>query len=417
MVRPRRLGRALRSSPGPFGQELRLGWRNLLAATIGLSVGVASYSPISSLFLRALEEQFGWSKGIAAGALIALPITALVLPGAGWLIDRFGVRLTSACSAVALVLSYVGLAHLGGSVRSYYLAILALNVLGCATGPIAYTRLLTAQFIRRRGAALATAQFGIALFGAITPPVLGPMLAHGGWRAGYELLAGLSLAGAILAQLLMKPSRQPHGLAALGASLRSAVRTGTFWILGAAILAISIASTGFTVHADAILIERGLSPVAAALMLSVMSIAVAASRLFVGRLLDLTKPHRWAALVMALAAAGTALLLASPTAFVAIAIGVAMVGFSIGAELDFLSFFCARAFGVRHYSMIYGTLSIFFYTGMGAGGMAYGVIRDRTASYDMALGLSTWLLVCATLLLLWLGATRSHGGVTNVPGD
>ena len=71
--------------------ELRAGWRNLLAASIGLGLGVPIYTAISSLFLRALETEYGWSKAVTAGAMIALPLTALVLPIAGWLVDRFGV--------------------------------------------------------------------------------------------------------------------------------------------------------------------------------------------------------------------------------------------------------------------------------------------------------------------------------------
>jgi len=53
---------------------------DLLGATIGLACGVGMYAPITSMFFRALETEFHWSKAAIAGALVALPLTGVVLP-------------------------------------------------------------------------------------------------------------------------------------------------------------------------------------------------------------------------------------------------------------------------------------------------------------------------------------------------
>src|ERR1700730_10252969 len=197
-------------SSGPmsaFRRELAGGWRNLLAATVGLGFGIPCYTPVSSLFFRALGAQFGWSKAVAAGALIALPLAALAFPIAGRLIDRFGVRAMSGFSVVAAVLAYIWLSRLSGNVGEYYGAIIALNVLGCATGPISYTVLVAAQFRDARGAALACAQFGIAFVAVLFPPIIGLMMSTHGWRGSYLLLAATTLVGGIVAQLLMRPAQ------------------------------------------------------------------------------------------------------------------------------------------------------------------------------------------------------------------
>ena len=52
-----------------FFRELRHGWRNLSAATIGIAFGISNYTPTSSLFFRALETEFGWSKTVTASAM------------------------------------------------------------------------------------------------------------------------------------------------------------------------------------------------------------------------------------------------------------------------------------------------------------------------------------------------------------
>ena len=200
----------------PYLTELRTGWRNLLAGAIGMGLGVGSYTTVSSLFFQALESQFGWSRAVAAGALIALPITALILSFAGWLIDRLGVRLVSGFSVIASAVCFAWLSQMKGAVGEYYAAIILLNVLGCASGPIAYTRLVAGQFHQSRGSALALTQFGIAAIAIIFPPILGTILLHQGWRAGYGFLIGSTLVGGLAAQLLMRPTRADRsgGLAA-----------------------------------------------------------------------------------------------------------------------------------------------------------------------------------------------------------
>jgi len=386
-----------------FVRELAGGWRNLLAATIGLGFGIPCYTPVSSLFLRALGIQFGWSKAVAAGALIALPITALAFPFAGRLIDRFGVRAMSGFSVAASVLSYLWLSRLSGNVAEYYAAIITLNVLGCATGPICYTVLVAAQFRDARGAALACAQFGIAFVAVLFPPVIGLMMSLHGWRGGYLLLAATTLAGGILSQLLMRPlpsvPTQPR--AGDGFSTRDATSSCAFWLLGLAVLAISIASIGLVSAFQSVLIERGINERNATLFLSLLALSVMVSRLAVGRVLDLSHPARSSAIVMGLAAIGAALLLTPPRTPVT-GLATVLVGFSIGAELDLMAFFCARLFGLPHYAAIYGLLAMFFYVGIALGGFGYGLIRDRVGAYEPALLMTTVLLALAGCLFLML---------------
>lgn len=384
--------------------ELRRGWRNLCAATLGIGFGIASYTPVSSLFFQALESEYGWSKAAAAGALVALPITALVLPAAGWLIDRHGVRLVAGMSAALTVLSYLWLSRMTGNLREFYFALVALNVLGCATGPVAYTRLIAAQFTAQRGMALALAQFGIAFIAVLMPQFIGAMIAGYGWRGGYLFFAAATAVGALGAQVMMRPAAAgERSVEAGGMTPGAAASTAGFWLLGLAVLAISAAAFGLIAQFQSVLADRHIGLRQATLLLSLFAVAVMVSRLIVGRLLDTAHPERAAAGVMTVSATGIVLLLFGPTALAATALAVMLVGSSIGAELDLLSFFCARLFGVRRYAAIYGLLSAFFYVGIAVGGIGYGVIKTRSGSYDAALAGSALLFAVAALLFLLLG--------------
>lgn len=383
---------------------LRAGWRNLAAATLGIGLGTASYAPVSSKFFVALKRDFGWSQEQASFALIALPITAVLLPLAGWLIDRFGVRRIAGISAALATVSYLGLARMTGSLPQFYVGFILLYVLGCATGPVAYTRLVAAQFDRHRGFALAVAQFGIALLAVLMPQLIDRMIGSYGWRGGYLFFAGVTAAGGLAAMLLMRPARAGAGPAAsAGVGPRTSIASAPFWLLGLAVLSISAAAFGLNTHLDSVMADRRLGGGTATDLLSLFAGSVAISRLVVGRLLDTDRPARAAAGVMAVAAAGALLLLFGPTGIAVTAVAVILIGSSIGAELDLLSFFCARFFGIRHYAAIYGLLSTFFYIGIAIGGIGYGVIRTRTGSYDPALAGSAALLALATVLFLLLG--------------
>lgn len=375
--------------------EWEAGWRNVAAAAVGLGFGIPSYGPVSSLFLRSLETEFGWSKAVAAGAIIALPATAVLLPWIGRLIDRFGLRRAVGFSIVCSVLSFAGLSRLEGSVEQYYALIFAIYVLGAATGPIAYTRLVAAQFRLARGAALAVAQVGIAFVGAIMPPFLGSIIDVAGWRKAYLVFAATSLIGGLAAWLLMRPvddrasgdlRGQPRGgvFAVLG--------RGEFWLLGLPIMLISLASYGFVFQFQSMLIYLGNAPKTATLLLSVLSVATMISRLAVGYLLDSARPALWAAAMMGTAAVGPVLLLLPVSHLAVTIVAVSLVGISIGAELDLMSYFCVRIFGLDHYSQVYGMLSVFLFVGIAVGGVAFGAIYDLTTSYHAALVSMTVLL-------------------------
>ncbi|WP_028221155.1 MFS transporter [Paraburkholderia oxyphila] len=407
-----------------FLDELRGGWRDLIGAVIGLGLGIGAYNPVSSFFFRALEHEFGWSKAAAAVSLIALPVTAAVLPFAGLLLDRFGVRRVAALSTICMSACFVWLSAMNGQLWTFYAAFIVLNVLGCATGPVSYTRTISTRFRKSRGTALAFSLLGIGMTAMILPPLIAAILAHWGWRGGYRFFAAAVLVGGLLALALSRGPVQgasaPDTLA--GDRLATAATKRAFWLLGMAIFGLSVASLGFVSQFQSIAIEKGLAPATAPFLLSALAASVLVSRLVIGGALDALRPERVAATALCLAALGMLLwMFSGPHAATAL-IAVLLIGLSIGAELDFLSFFCARLFGLRHYGAVYGGLAAFFYTGIATGGIAYGVIHDRTGGYVTALLMSAALFVVAALIFLTLGpamrdAERAQGAlVAEAPG-
>lgn len=389
----------------PIPAEFRHNRWPLLGSAIGLACGVNAYAPVSSMFLRQLEREFGWTKTAAAASLLALPLMALALPLVGGLLDRYGVRRPALASAITLALCLLLLSMMNGSLSVFYGLFLAMMVFGCATGPIAYTRNIAASFQTHRGSALALALIGTSMAAMLLPPLLAGVMAQRGWRGGFQLLAVLALVGGGLAFALIRdPVQRGEGTARLeGLTLRQAVRTTPFWVLCVGVLLISTAAFGFVSHLQSIVEERGLPAGSTPQLISTISFAVLVSRLVVGSMLDRFPPQRIASLALLVAASGFSVWWFSGASTGLALVAALLIGTAIGAELDFLSFFCARHFGVRHYGQIYGCASIFFNLGIALGGLTFGLLHDASGHYENAVVFAGVLLVLASAAFAKLG--------------
>jgi predicted MFS family arabinose efflux permease len=398
------------ASGNGFFAELRGGWRDLLGGAIGMGCGIGGYTTTTSFFFRALEQEFHWSKVAAAASLLALPLTAAVLPLAGGLIDRFGVRRVVVLSSFALTAALWGLSVMDGGLVAFYALSAALNVFGCATGPVGYTRNIAMRFSAGRGVALALALVGIAAAGAILPNIIAPTIAQHGWRAGYQLLAEIVFVGGLVSALLLTTGRAKADThAAEGDTLGGALRQARFWLLGTAIFLISAGSIGFVSQIQSLSIEKGFEAAMAPKLLAVLAISTFLSRILVGWALDITRAERIATIVLIVAASAAGAWL-SPTGLAGAIVAAVLLGLANGAELDLMSFFCARLFGLAHYGAIYGALAAFFYFGIAAGAIAYGAIHDMTGAYTIAVigsGGAFFLAAIAFLALGRAGASRA----------
>ena len=193
-------------------EELRRGWPVLIAAFVGIGCGVSSLTLYTGgLFIGPLEHATGWSRAwVAAGSSATTFGVALFSPAAGWLLDRFGCRVTAAASLLALTAGYVVLGTAPLVMAGYLGTLFAMGVLASGSSPISFTRAVNASFTRLRGLALGISLAGAGAVGSCAPLILGPVIAHSGWRAGYlALAAAVALAAALAFLGLREPADGP----------------------------------------------------------------------------------------------------------------------------------------------------------------------------------------------------------------
>ena len=391
--------------------ELRRGWRPLLACAIGVAFGAPLYVYLSSLFAGPLVQAFGWSRAALGGVLLAISTSALFMPVVAMLIDRYGVRRSVAVSVVGASLAYGLLASMTGAVWQYYAAYAVVAVLGAAAGPIAYGRVVISWFEHARGLALALMLSGAAIGGMIASPLVSAVINNFGFRAGYGALGVLCVLGGLAALALgLKPGplvqaeRSADGRRTASFTPWRAVLTRpAFWLLAGAIFTMTLGAVGLVAHLQPIFVNRGMPPSTAAWLVSLLAISVLLGRVLTGLLIDRFWAPGVAAAVCVTAASGAALLLWGGSSVSVSVIGILLFGTAQGAELDLLCFLVARYFGLQAYSRVYGALFICFGIALPVGAVSFGAIFDRMGSYGPALATSALLLVASGVLYLLLG--------------
>lgn len=384
-------------------QELRNGWRILLACMVGVGFGATGLPFYTlGLFLKPLAAEFGWSAGAAAGAALCLQAGLIATaPFVGRLVDRFGARRVGLLSTVGLATGFAGLTLVGGPVVTLYGGWLALALLASGTTPVVWTRVVNAWFDRRRGLALGLTLAGTGLAASLGPVLIGQVIAAHGWRAGYWTLAAATLVGALplLAVLLRDAPPVGSAVAAVrGEALAAALRSRRFWQSAAGFLLVGGGIAALIVHLVPVIIEQGAPPGRAASLAGLLGISIIVGRIAMGSLADRFHAPLVGFVFLLLPAVGVALLVNQQPVLAILAIGL-----SAGAEVDLLAYLTARYFGLRAYGQIYGWQLSVFSLGAGLGPVLLGAARDHWAAYPPGLWICAAVVVAGAMLIGALG--------------
>jgi MFS family permease len=393
----------------------------VFGAMIGMGTSWALYQYVSSLFLRALEADLGWTRG---------QICAALAPLTGRLADRYGVRPVITVGALLVGLGYVLLATLPARLELLPFLFAFTAAAGTACGAIVYTRAVNSWFDTHRGLALGCTIAGTSVFALFVPLLLGAVIGTWGWRAGYLTLAALTVfVGLPVALALVWERREAerrnlareeferlHAARALpsslplpptppaaGATWPETLRMRQYWLLALAMVLVNVSGAGILSQLVPLLTDRGLTFGVAAGLTSLFALCVLIGRVLTGFLVDRVAPLAVAAVLTALPAAGCALLVWGDVTFAIAVAAVILLGLQQGAEVDLLAFFVARFFGMRTYASIFGSLIMVMAFSTGAGVASWGAVHDATGNYDLALVGSVAAFVLGALCFLALG--------------
>jgi MFS family permease len=391
--------------------EGRPAWTPILACAACLAVAgnPISFAP-ASLFVVPVTHEFGWTRAqFFAGVSLATAVSTITLPFVGQIVDRWGPRRAILSGIIVFSGCVAGLSRLSGSWPQYLALMAVLGVSVMLHGPLPYTRVAVEAAGSRRGLGLAVAISGTTLGLILVPQIASLLISHYGWRNAEVALAAIVAAVGLPPALLFigraRRGLEPeHGHAPPPLPWRE-LRSPLFWALGVAFLLNAIAVNAFLGHVGAIAVDRGLSISIGALAVSASGLGSALARLAAGFMLDKVQSPQVGQLWFGMAFAGllvTALGAGAPS----IILASALVGATLGAEVELIGYFTSRFFPPRLFGRIYGLLFPFFMAGVSLGPLAFALLFDAVHNYQIGLFAMAAAQLVGCLVLTRVGPYR-----------
>ena len=376
------------------------------------------------LMLKPMTDDLGWSRSELSLALAAfMLVSALAMPFAGRLVDRYSIRLVL---AVGVVIAALGIG-LTGQVQSHWQLFVVYGLVyavgHAATSIPTVGVMISRWFVRRRGFANSVAVSGSAIGQLVIITVLASLLGSLGWRTSYAVLGAANLV--IMAPLVLAAvrSRPPasccgpsSGLETAGgadtggsaptpsapaAPLRTILASRELWLLIVIYGVCGFQDFFVATHVVAFAIDQGMGRLLAGNILALMGILGLIGVLTSGYLSDafgVTRPVMLCFMVRLPIFAFILFVQETP----AIAAFALAYGFTFLITAPLTVVFAGNLFGPSRLGAVSGLINAVHQVAGGLGAFVGAVIFDRSDSYDGAFALMAALAVIAIAATLSL---------------
>lgn len=401
-------------------------WTLPIAAALGYATSVIHIYGLSP-YIVPVSEDFGWDRStVTFGLTIATLIQALFGVPIGMLVDRVGPRplgvigVALTCAAFATI----GLASNGSELQWYALW----GVMAFATLPVQatiWTAAVATRFETSRGLAFAITLCGASVAQALFPWLGTRLIESHGWQSAMAWQAGiwaviawtfilLFFRGARDEKADVRPSENIAAAAAPGSAeglgFLEGLKSTVYMRLLLASLLFTFVALALVVNFIAIQTDGGMEATTAGALAFWIGIFAIVGRLGTGFLLDRLRANLVGAGIFGLPilACLSFLFLGPEGAF----LSAALIGLTVGAEVDVIVYLATRHFGLKAFGALYGGLLVALSLGTALGPLAANKVYDATGSYEQffwfAIGCMAVSVVClATLPAPAFGAKKT----------
>ncbi len=385
------------SSPSPTGapvarRPLFHGWIVLAAAIALITVGVGVIFSLA-VFLKPLEDEFGWSRSLISGvALINWLVFGVGALLWGALSDRVGARPVVTAGAAVLGVSLL----VSSQVRvawQLYAAFGILTAVGASAFYVPLTATVTRWFATRRGLALGLLSGGMGLGVLLIPPLARGLITAVGWRTTFALFGLLAWAVGFAAVRRLHDRPSDLGLQEYGAGpaaggtgppdgmgAAQAFRHPALWALALVHFSCCAAHSGPIFHMVAHAMDLGVAKMAAATMLGLSGATSIAGRVGSGLLADRYGAKPALVGMLAFQAATLSAYLVADGALPLFAVAL-VFGAAYGGAMPLYALVAREFFGDRVIGTAFGGIFFVSSIGMGIGAYAGGLLFDLLGSY------------------------------------
>jgi MFS family permease len=389
------------------------------------------------VFLKSIEGEFGVSRGATSGIFsVYMLFCGLLSIIGGWALDRYGPR------KVAFVMgSFTGLSLLLTSQANaaWQLYVTYGLLLSLGTGPV-YTVVNTTAsrwFSKKRGFAVGITSSGGGLGAIILAPFASYLVSSHDWRTAFVVLGLLSWIVMASMALLLRKDPGDMGLSPDGVkseprqtgkqtkesktgpadyTVVQASKMSPFWLLGLTWVFISLSLHLIFVHAVPYAVDMGISPMDAAVILSLIGAANIPGRLVIGKVSD-TIDRKALGVACALVQVGTLLWLMWANGLWMLYIFAIAYGFLWGGSGAVITALIGDVFGTRSLGAIMGMMSAGWALGAAIGPAVGGYIFDVSGSYFTAFATGAAAVLISALFVALIRKTTSNEETVEKPAS
>jgi predicted MFS family arabinose efflux permease len=378
------------------------------------------FPPLASLII----EDFGWTRTEYFGVRIPqLVVMAGASPLLGLIIVRAGARRALIFSAILIAATFALISQMQSLWHLYTLLMFAaVGLVGL--GDISVGQLVTQWVERRRGLALGVVYAGSNLSGWILVPIWVGIAKESDWRTAFLAIGACALFVILPAVLLLIRDRatdlsisdivQAASHAPGGGNdlrLRDAVRTRTFWILGAGLFSFFFYFVGVLDHLVLFLTDSGITSEDATYYFSTALGLGLVSKITLGIIADYIPEKASILFDHALLATSSVLLLFLPNDDLLWPF-VVSYGFATAARDVVYPLIISRCFGERYMAEIYGALMLAL-PGGAIGAIYAARVHDLAGSYQVPFATFAVVNVAMLVALSFIREERPLGRLTD----
>jgi MFS family permease len=405
-----------RATDGALGEWRRYGLLPI-AAALGYATCVIHIYGLS-VYIEPIAKDFGWSRAaVTFGMTISTVIQAICAIPIGLAVDRFGPRPMALAGVALACAAFANISTASGSDGNWYLLWIIMSLASLPIQATVWTSAVASRFAASRGLALAVTLCGASV-SLIVFPWLGALLIQNyGWRQAMriEALIWVCVAWPVVFFLFRGAQDRQKGQTKIakasvavlpGVALLTGLKSNIFWRLFLVALLFTFGTIGLNVHFPLVLKGYGFSPLAAAGLASLIGWFSIPGRLVTGLLLDRFRASLVGSAAFLLPAMAAAILLYGGGSTLSIGLAAAMIGFTLGAEVDVLVFLTSRYFGLKSFGALYGGILAALSIGTAFGPLIAARIFDLSGNYDKFLIATIGMMVLSSLTLASLPRPR-----------
>jgi len=390
------------------------GWVVVAVTFVTMAIGVNARTAFS-LFFPPILTEFGWERGVTAGAFsFGFVVSGVVSPLIGRLMDRAGPRAVMELG-IALMGGGLLLAPLTSAPWHLYVTIGVMVGAGSVClGYSGFSLFLPNWFIRRRGLAIGIAFAGVGIGSITLLPWVQHVIEQRGWRAACTAVGLMVLIALAPINLLLR--KRPEDLAVLPDgdasaheaaakpvsnildpiwaatdwTLPRALRTTRFWWLALGFFCGLYIWYAVQVHQTKFLLDIGFSPNVGVWALGVVSLLGIPGQIALGHASDrIGRETVWAISCLGFAICFASLIALKYQPSLLLVYLMVFTQGALGYGLtSVMGAVVLEIFQGPHYGSIFGTIMLIGLSGGALGPWLTGLVYDLTGSYIIAFAIA-----------------------------